>query len=99
MDRRTDNELWSIPGGGVGIGETIAETVVREVEEETSLECVVPPTITKRPQKPLSVRSGLLHPPLTRGVYPAASQTSPARPCSPVRTFSTGWTFSTGSSG
>jgi ADP-ribose pyrophosphatase YjhB (NUDIX family) len=37
LHRRTDNELWSIPGGGMEIGETIAETVVREVEEETGL--------------------------------------------------------------
>jgi ADP-ribose pyrophosphatase YjhB (NUDIX family) len=38
LHRRTDNELWSIPGGGMEIGETIAETVVREVEEETGLQ-------------------------------------------------------------
>jgi ADP-ribose pyrophosphatase YjhB (NUDIX family) len=38
LHRRTDNELWSIPGGGMEIGETIAETVVREVAEETGLE-------------------------------------------------------------
>ena len=37
LHRRTDSELWSIPGGGMEIGETIAETVVREVEEETGL--------------------------------------------------------------
>ena len=37
LHRRTDNQLWSIPGGGMEIGETIAETVVREVEEETGL--------------------------------------------------------------
>ncbi len=37
VHRRTDNELWSIPGGGMEIGETIAETIVREVEEETGL--------------------------------------------------------------
>ena len=37
LHRRTDNELWSIPGGGMEIGETIAETVVREVQEETGL--------------------------------------------------------------
>ncbi len=37
LHRRTDNELWSIPGGGMEIGESIAETVVREVEEETGL--------------------------------------------------------------
>jgi ADP-ribose pyrophosphatase YjhB (NUDIX family) len=37
LHRRTDNELWSIPGGGMEIGETIAETIVREVTEETGL--------------------------------------------------------------
>lgn len=37
LHRRTDNELWSIPGGGMEIGESIAETIVREVEEETGL--------------------------------------------------------------
>ena len=37
LHRRTDNQLWSIPGGGMEVGETIAETVVREVQEETGL--------------------------------------------------------------
>ena len=37
LHRRTDNQLWSIPGGGMEIGETIAATAVREVEEETGL--------------------------------------------------------------
>jgi ADP-ribose pyrophosphatase YjhB (NUDIX family) len=35
--RRTDNDLYSIPGGGQEIGETLAQTVVREVEEETGI--------------------------------------------------------------
>jgi ADP-ribose pyrophosphatase YjhB (NUDIX family) len=38
LHRRTDNELWSIPGGGMEVGERIADTVVREVREETGLE-------------------------------------------------------------
>lgn len=37
LHRRTDNQLWSIPGGGMEVGETIAETIIREVEEETGL--------------------------------------------------------------
>jgi ADP-ribose pyrophosphatase YjhB (NUDIX family) len=37
MHRRTDSGLWSIPGGGMEVGETIGRTVVREVEEETGL--------------------------------------------------------------
>src|SRR6266536_3535127 len=38
--RRSDNALWSIPGGAMEVGERIAETVVREVGEETGLEVV-----------------------------------------------------------
>jgi 8-oxo-dGTP diphosphatase len=32
--------LWSVPGGRVEAGETLAEAVVREVAEETGLEAV-----------------------------------------------------------
>ncbi|MHB1924807.1 MAG: NUDIX domain-containing protein, partial [Acidimicrobiales bacterium] len=31
---------WSVPGGRVEVGETLAEAVVREVMEETGLEVV-----------------------------------------------------------
>lgn len=41
LHRRTDNEYWSIPGGAMKPGESIAETVVREVEEETGVEVEV----------------------------------------------------------
>jgi ADP-ribose pyrophosphatase YjhB (NUDIX family) len=38
---RTDNGYWSIPGGGVQPGETIKDTAVREVKEETGIDCEV----------------------------------------------------------
>ncbi|WP_432069304.1 NUDIX domain-containing protein [Streptomyces sp. AA1529] len=34
---KTDNDLWALPGGGHDIGERIADTVVREVQEETGI--------------------------------------------------------------
>lgn len=37
MVRRADNGLWSIPGGKLELGETIAECGRREVEEETGV--------------------------------------------------------------
>ena len=40
LHRRTDNALWSIPGGAMALGESIAETAVREVKEETGLDVV-----------------------------------------------------------
>jgi ADP-ribose pyrophosphatase YjhB (NUDIX family) len=37
MIRRTDNDLYAIPGGAQEVGETISQTVVREVGEETGI--------------------------------------------------------------
>ncbi len=38
---RTDNDYWSIPGGGVKPGESVKEAAVREVKEETGIDCEV----------------------------------------------------------
>ncbi|MGW4237855.1 NUDIX hydrolase [Streptomyces sp. NPDC004749] len=38
---KTDNDLWALPGGGHDAGESIAQTVVREVEEETGMTVAV----------------------------------------------------------
>jgi len=41
LHKRTDNGYWSIPGGAMEPGESIAETIVREVREETGVEAQV----------------------------------------------------------
>ena len=38
LHRRSDNDLWSIPGGRIEVGESVAEAAVREVGEETGIE-------------------------------------------------------------
>jgi ADP-ribose pyrophosphatase YjhB (NUDIX family) len=38
LHRRDDNALWSVPGGAMEVGESIGQTVVREVKEETGLD-------------------------------------------------------------
>ncbi|MCI3276235.1 NUDIX hydrolase [Streptomyces cylindrosporus] len=37
MIRRSDNGRWALPGGGHDVGESISDTVVREVGEETGI--------------------------------------------------------------
>jgi mutator protein MutT len=39
--RRSDNGKYSVPGGGLEAGETVAQAVVREVREETGIDVEV----------------------------------------------------------
>jgi ADP-ribose pyrophosphatase YjhB (NUDIX family) len=38
---KTDNDLWALPGGAMDVGESMADTVVREVKEETGIDVEV----------------------------------------------------------
>ena len=40
-DKDPGKGLWSLPGGGVELGETQETTVIREVEEETGVQCEI----------------------------------------------------------
>jgi ADP-ribose pyrophosphatase YjhB (NUDIX family) len=41
LERRSDNGRWGMPGGVQEIGESITQTVVREVREETGVDVEV----------------------------------------------------------
>jgi ADP-ribose pyrophosphatase YjhB (NUDIX family) len=38
LQKRTDNDLWGLPGGAMNLGESIGQAVIREVKEETRLD-------------------------------------------------------------
>ena len=38
LQRRADNGMWGLPGGGMDAGESMAECAVREMWEETGIE-------------------------------------------------------------
>ena len=38
FEKRSDNGMWCVPGGGLELGESLEEALRREVKEETSLD-------------------------------------------------------------
>jgi ADP-ribose pyrophosphatase YjhB (NUDIX family) len=38
MIHKIDNDYWALPGGGMNLGESIADAVIREVAEETGIQ-------------------------------------------------------------
>src|SRR5947209_5604810 len=53
LARRRDIDWWNLPGGGMEVGETVDEAIVREVCEETGLEVRVEQLVGvySKPQK------------------------------------------------
>ncbi len=52
LQKRSDDNLWGNPGGSMELGETIFDTIIREIKEETNLD------INKKDLKLFNIYSG-----------------------------------------
>lgn len=51
LQRRRDNDLWALPGGGMKMTDSLPGTAVREVKEETGLDVEITGLVTRPPPR------------------------------------------------